>query len=100
MNLKALIATAAACGVAFGGVATAEAKPHEKKLKDCKQTGKANKLHCQTQGGKDVTAACSSDYEAIQLIQLPPGNEVYDVNGNYVVCWSSELGVTDDVVAS
>ena len=94
MNLKALIAAAAVTGVAFGGVATAEAKPHEKKLKHCKQHGK--KLTCQTPEDKTVQGVCPGSYEPVQLVQLPPGNEVADVNGNFIVCHSAELGVTDD----
>jgi hypothetical protein len=95
MNLKALIVTAAVSATVFGGVATAEAKPHDKKIKSCKQTGK--KLHCQTQGGKTVAGACTADYEPVQLVQLPPGNEPYDVNSNFIVCYSTSLGlVTDD----
>jgi hypothetical protein len=94
MNLKALIATAAVGATVFGGVATAEAKPHDKKLKNCKQDSK--KLHCQTQGGTDVVAVCTADYQPVQLIQLPPGNEIYDLNSNLVVCFSDVYGVTDD----
>jgi hypothetical protein len=97
MNLKAVIAAAAVCTTAFGGVATAEAKPHDMKLKDCKQSGK--KLHCKTQGGKDVTGACSSGYQPVQLVELPPGNETSDLNGNFILCYSETLGVTDDVAS-
>ena len=95
MNLKALIVTAAVSATVFGGVATAEAKPHDKQLKACKQAGK--KLHCKTDNGKDVTAVCTDTYQPVQLVQLPPGNEVYDLNSNFVLCYDGLTGlVTDD----
>ena len=98
MNLKALIATAAVTSVAFGGGATAEAKPQDKNLKHCKKNdnGKSKRLRCETTGGKTVEGICPGSYEPIELVQLPPGNEVYDLNSNFILCYSPELGVADD----
>jgi hypothetical protein len=79
MNLKALIATAAVSATVFGGVATAEAKPHSKPDKTCKQKGKDGRT-----------------YELVQLVELGPGSETYDANSNYAVCYSSTLGLVAD----
>lgn len=76
MNLKGLIVTAAVSATFFGGVATAEAKPLDKKDKSCKQAGKS--------------------YQLVDLVQLAPGSEVHDANRNYIVCYSSTLGLVAD----
>ncbi|HEX8052976.1 MAG TPA: hypothetical protein VF517_08280 [Thermoleophilaceae bacterium] len=95
MNLKALIGTTFICTALIGGAATAEAKPQEKKLKHCKQHGK--KLSCVTpDDDQTVEGVCPGEYEPVELVQLPPGNEVVDLNSNFILCYSDVLGVTDD----
>jgi hypothetical protein len=94
MNLKALIGTAFICTALLGGAATAEAKPQEKKPKHCKQHGK--KLSCVTPDDTTVEGFCTGEYEPVELVQLAPGSEVADVNGNFILCYSDVLGVTDD----
>ena len=94
MRLKGLAITAAICTTAFGGVATAQAKPHEKKIKECKQNGK--KLRCETTDGDTVTGACLSNYDPVQSIQVAPDLQVADLNGNLILCYSATLGVIDD----
>ncbi|HEX8073428.1 MAG TPA: hypothetical protein VF545_00460 [Thermoleophilaceae bacterium] len=93
MRLKGLAIATAICATAFGGVATADAKP-VKKLKDCKQQGK--KLRCETTDGDTVTGVCPTGYEPVQTIQVGPGSELLDMNGNLILCYSASLGVIDD----
>ena len=97
MRLKGLAITATVCAAAFGGVASADAKP-VKKVKDCKQQGK--KLRCETTDGGTVTGVCPAVYEPVQTMQVGPGSEVSDLNGNLILCYSPTLGVIDDTPTS
>jgi hypothetical protein len=94
MRLKGLAIAATMCTTVFGGVATADAKPHEKKVKECKQSGK--KLRCETTDGDVVVGICPAGYDPVQTLQLAPDLQLANLNGNMFLCYSATLGVTDD----
>lgn len=98
MNLKALIATAAVGATVFGGVATAEAKPQDKTFKHCKKNanGNSKRIVCQTDEGETVDGVCPGSYDPVTLVELGPGNEVYDANANGILCYDAVTGVVDD----
>jgi hypothetical protein len=98
MRLKGLAVAGMACTMAFGTAVSAEAKPADSKVKQCKQHGK--KLRCETTDGTVTTSVCPTGFDPAQLIELGPGMELADLNGNRVLCYSATLGVIDDTPAS
>ena len=94
MRLKTLAIAAVMGTTVFGGVATADAKPKDKKVKACKQSGK--KLRCETTDGEAVVGICQNGYDPILAIEVTPDVQAANLNGNLFLCYSATLGVTDD----
>jgi hypothetical protein len=95
MRIRGFVITAAICTTTvFGSAATADAKPHEKKVKTCKQNG--NKLRCELTDGTTETGMCPKDYEPVQTIEVAPELQSANLNGNLFLCYSPTLGVVDD----
>ena len=98
MRLKGLLIAGMACTMAFGTAASAEAKPQDAKPQHC--TKKDKKLRCETAGVTVVSGVCPTGFEPASLMEIGPGTEIYDLNVNTFVCYSSTLGVIDDTPAS
>ena len=98
MRLRGILIAAMTCTLAFGTAASAEAKPQDAKPKHC--TKKDKKLRCTLTGGETVTGVCPAGYDPATVIELGPGAELSDLNGNAILCYGADRTLVDDTPAS
>ena len=94
MRLRGLLIAGMTCTLAFGTAASAEAKPHDAKAKQCAKH--PSKPRCDSTGPTAASEPCPSGYELATVIELGPGAEAHDANDNGSLCWSATLPVVDD----